>query len=250
MLLLLLCGCYDNHPDAATKDDAPARNHKIADLRTICQGGCTPISANIVCEGRVTSSDAANNFYRTLVVEDESGGVEVKLGTHSTASRYPIGLSVSLRLNGTALMVENGVVQMGLPPQSFDSSPREMESQVVIDEYVIRSTMVEPIAPMLCSVPNLNIEMCGRLVVVEDVLHTPLADDVASKGYHRFEDSDGNAIYLYISPYAAFASEPLPNSATSICGILYREVVSRDLGEQYVVKPRSQDDIQVAHTAR
>lgn len=251
ILSLLLSGCYNEHNCPPAEDDAPRATLDIALLRTICQNGCVVVDSAIVCEGRVTSSDFERNFYGTLVVEDASGGVEVKLGTYSTANRYPVGLKVSLCLKGTALMLENGVVQIGLPPQSFDSSPREMGSQVVVDRHIIRSLSVEDVEPLSCNISSLNLEMCGRLVEVANLRHAPLADDeVSLAGYHRFEDADGNAIFTNISPYATFADEPLPDSEITLCGILYRDVVSEDMGEQFVIKPRSKDDIRTIDTAR
>ena len=66
----------------------------------------------------------------------------------------------------------------------------------------------------------------------------------AFRGYRRFEDADGNAIYTYVSDYADFAGEEIPESELSVCGILqYGNVTGK--GDRYIIKPRSADDYEV-----
>ena len=239
VLSMLLSGCYDNFDAPPTEEVVGAGSHKIEYLREACKSGCHTITTDVVCVGRITSSDSEGNFYRSIVVEDASGGAEIKLGRHNTASQYPLGLKVELRLNGTAIMVENGVVQIGLPPQSFDEAPREMEAQAVIDSHIIRSNSVEVISPLDCTVATLNDSFCGRLVAIENLHYTPIEgeEEALAEGYHRLTDENGNTIFLYISPYADFAGCDIP-TRLSVEGILYREVVSETLGAQFIIKPR------------
>lgn len=242
-------GCYDNNTTPLSKEFEEGYTHNIAQLRKLCENGCYNIISDIICVGRVTSSDKEGNFYRSIVVEDNSGGVEVKLGTYNLSTQYPVGLMVSLHLNGTAIMNENGVMQVGLPPQSFDSAPREMEAQEVIDKHIIRSNSVEPTTPLLCDIKLLNHSLCGRFIRIENLHHSPLPDreDCSTlSGYHRFTDIENSAIFTYTSPYADFTNTEIPTSNISIQGILYYEAVGMGIGGQYVIKPRFEDDISIS----
>ena len=245
-LLLLLGGCTPSNNLGGASEELSA-NCTVATLRQWCQNGCYTVNSDMVCVGRVTSSDRAGNFYRTLVIEDDTGGVELLLGTYNIASQYPIGLQVYLCLEGLAVAVEGEVVQVGLPPQSFDSSPRELESQVVIDEHLVRSTSVEAVEPMRCDLSALNASLCGRFVEFENLLHAPL-EGVEESEYYRLVDEGGNAIFLHISSYADFAGLKLPLSELSVKGILYHESVGMGIGRQFVVKPRSKDDISISNS--
>ena len=60
-------------------------NCDISQLYQLCQGGCHTISSDIVCVGRVTSSDSEGNFYRSMFVEDSTAAVEILLGTYNIA---------------------------------------------------------------------------------------------------------------------------------------------------------------------
>ena len=244
----IVSGCYDSNNIPPQKEFDEGYTYDIAELRQMCENECHNITSDIICVGRVTSSDKEGNFYRSVTIEDNSGGLEVKLGIYNIATQYPIGLMVSLHLNGTAIMVNNGVVQVGLPPQCFDSSPREMEAQEVIDKHIIRSNSVEPTAPLLCDIKSLSNSMCGRFIQIENLHHAPLPDReecVALGGYHRFTDAENNAIFTYVSTYSDFANMEIPLSDTTIQGILYYETVGMSVGDQFVIKPRYKDDISI-----
>lgn len=246
VLLLCLGGC--SNPTNSNGEGGLAENCKIATLRQMCQSGCYTIHSDMVCVGRVTSSDREGNFYRTLVIEDDTGGVELLLGAYNLASQYPVGLQVYLCLKGLAVAVEGEVVQVGLPPQSFDDAPRELESQVVIDRHLVRSSSVEPRVAMECELSEINASLCGRFVAIENLSHAPL-DGVEEVDYYRLVDSFGRAIFLYVSPYSEFANLELPSSALAVRGILYYEAVGMGIGRQFVIKPRSKDDISTSFSS-
>ncbi len=239
---LLAVGCYDRHDEPPSGEFSAQANCDIGTLRQLCEGdGFHLVTEEFICVGRITSSDREGNFYRSIVVEEGSGGAEVKLGAYNLASQYPVGLMVALHLKGTALAVENGVVQIGLPPQSFDSSPREMEAQAVIDRHIIRSTSVEPMSPLCCDLGSLDTSLCGRLLRIEGIRYSPLEEDDASD-YYRFVDENSNAIFIYISSYAEFADIEFGDDTLAIQGVLYHESVGRGIGKQFVLKPRFNDD--------
>ena len=252
LFLMVASGCYDRHDYASDGDYMPIANCSSATLRSLCNDGCYTTTEDAVCVGYVTSSDRESSFYHKLLIEDNTGGIEVLIGTHSTASQYPIGTQIELRLKGLAAMVKNGVVQVGLPPQSFDIAPRPMEAKEVINSHLIRCGRVEDVKPLNYSVGELNISMCGRLITIDNLLHTPLEgyeDESTIVGYHRFVDGDNNLIFTYVSSYADFASLEMPNSELSVTGILYYESVGMEIGSQYVIKPRLKDDITAIATA-
>ena len=62
------------------------------------------------------------------------------------------------------------------------------------------------------------------------------------------ERSEGNAIFSFVSEYAKFKDHFLPTSAVAVRGILYRRVVSREIGDQFVIIPRTKDDFTTANS--
>lgn len=246
LVIATFCSCYDRHSEPPINDGALSENCDISQLHQLCKGGCHTVSSDIVCVGRVTSSDSEGNFYRSMFVEDATAGVEILLGTYNIEAQYPVGVSVELHLKGCAIMAKDGIVQVGLPPQSFDTAPREFESEVVIDRHIIRGSSVEDIEPLVCAIPSLDASLCGRFVKVTNIWHAPLSDSNEEPSlveYHRFSNDNEDIVYAYISPYAEFASMPIPSEFVSLQGILFHESVNDGKGRQFVIKPRFKDDI-------
>ena len=245
LLAMALGGCYDSHNESSSSAFSDTDNCDIAELQALAQNGCYEVTRELVCVCRVTSSDREGNFYRSIIVEDMSGGAEVRLGIFNSFTQYPVGLVLELHLKGCAVMFENGVLQVGLPPQEFDSLPREFEAQAVIDKHIVRSEIIETVEPLKLDIASLDSSFCGRFIAIEQLHHAPLEGKEKDllEGYSRFVDKNDNAIFLYVSPYADFAASEIPTSALSIRGILYHESVGMGIGKQFVIKPRYADDI-------
>ena len=245
--VIALCGCYDNHNRPASEEFSEQANCTIAQLKMFCKSGCYNITSDMVCIGRITSSDREGNFYRSVFVEDNTAAVEVKLGIYNIEAQYPVGLLVALRLNGTAVSLADNVLQLGLPPQSYDTAPREFEAQEVIDHHIVRSNSVSEVSATEYHISDLATSLCGRFVKLSDLRYEPLVEESeeseeARNDYLRFIDSDNNVVFAYISPYANFANSVIPTEPLSIQGVLYHEAVGMGLGRQFVIKPRSKDD--------
>lgn len=251
-LLLLLGGCYDSHNNETPHTQNIVANCTLAELRQLCKVGYYAVASELICVAQVTTSDREGNFYRSMFVEDGTGGAEIKLGIYDIESQYPIGLPIAIRLKGTAIMESNGYITIGLPKQSFDSSPREFESQVVIDKHITRGNEMRSIEPMLCGIQSIDTSLCGRFVKITSVSHAPLADsdgELTLEGYHRFIDNNGSAIFTRVSSYADFATAEIPTTEVSIQGILSYEAVGMNMGKQFVITPRFKDDISTANSA-
>ena len=252
LLAVVLCGCYDKLHDAPVCEAIESDNSDLSELQLLCQNGCYNIVKDMVCACRITSSDSEGNFYRTIVVEDESGAAEIRLGIYNSASQYPVGLMIALNLKGCAAMYDNGVIQIGLPPQEHDALPREMEAQEIIDRHIIRSNSVDAIEPTVYDITSLESSLCGRFVAIKDIRHAPLTEEDEAHlmvGYHRFVDDNGDAIFSYASTYADFANNEVPTAKIEIRGILYYETVGMNIGRQFVIKPRFADDISISDNA-
>ena len=251
VLLFATSGCYDSHKEPPTGEFVEQENCNIMQLKQLCKDGYYSINSELVFVGRITTSDREGNFYRSMVVEGTSGGMEVLLGIYDIAAQYPIGLMVAIDLRGTAIMLNNGILQVGLPPRSFDSTPREFESQTIIDRHIKRSNSIENIEPLRCDIASLNEALCGRFIEFNNIYHNPLSaneEENTMCDYHRFTDNNGYAVFTYISPYADFPNLEIPTTNTSIQGILYRESVGMGIGEQFVIRPRFADDISIYNT--
>ncbi len=241
-LLCLLCvfgaGCkhFDEPAWPESMPDAP--NIAIADLHEMVAGRTVVVEQNIVIGGYVTSSDEASNFYRTLTIEDSTGGAEIMVGLYDIHNIFPKDYYLTINLNGCAVGEHYGVMQVGVPAADYSYySTDYFSSRVVVDKHIKRFDKHRNISPQPLSVSELSLSACGRLVNVANL--TSVGEGVWS-GYAIFADKDGRSVAIYTSEYATYAQKPLPAGRVSITGVLQYGKVEGE--ECFIIKMRDEKD--------
>lgn len=115
----LSCGCRDRFDVPDTPADAPAANITIASLHAFLHAETVVVREELTVGGTVVSSDEAGNFYRTLVLDDGTGGAELRIAEYNLYTICPPGCRLTVSLRGCALGERNGVLQIGLPPDAY-----------------------------------------------------------------------------------------------------------------------------------
>lgn len=247
--LVLIAGCsnYDVPPkESATPE---ATNITIGDLHKLCGSRTIDINDDIIIGGYVTSSDKAENFYKSFTIEDATGGTEIMAGIFDTYNIYPIGTYLTIRLNGCCIGEHYGVMQIGLKAAAYSAYPTEhFASQVLLDKHIRRYDITRNIAPQPLEISALYTLECGRLINIGPLHH--LQEESAALwdgnengywgGYNIFEDRYGERIVVYTSTYATYAKHQIPSAEVAITGILQRGKV--DGKEYYMIKMRDEKD--------
>lgn len=86
LLALLLLAACDRTSKLSFEGGAPGGVHTIADLKARCTANSVAVTEDITLEGVVTGNDFYGEFYKTLVVEDASGGISVLIDGTRLAS--------------------------------------------------------------------------------------------------------------------------------------------------------------------
>lgn len=130
--LLGACGYNEFGPPGDGRPAAPLPNMTVSSLRSLCADGPIRIEGSgAVLTGYVTTSDRANNFYRSFFVEDRTGALEVRAGLYDLHNMYGLGEQVALRLDGLSAALDDGLLRIGL--RGTDYEPMlDMESRVVV----------------------------------------------------------------------------------------------------------------------
>ena len=81
---LTLYSCEDyNRPTLPSAqistDQATQATHTIAQLKDLYSGSATRIDAPVVVEATISSDDSEGNLYRNAFIQDETGGIELKI---------------------------------------------------------------------------------------------------------------------------------------------------------------------------
>lgn len=225
--VILLVGCYNSADKPHIAPELPTPTTTIAHLHEIVGTGGRLLDSGIVVEGRVVSSDAEYNFYKSIYVEADGYGVEVMMGLTQLDARYPEGLKVALCLGGCYADYHYGVLRVG---RDESGAVGYLNSQETMDRVVVRSMDVQSVAPRAISLANLDRDMCGTLVraaglrLVDassvDVAADESLADARWAGYTLFKDERGDSIALYARDYALFSEESVPHGEVDVTGIV------------------------------
>lgn len=240
------CG-YDSHtpPQRLLHQEVP--NAPIGALEHYAEEG-VKIVEPILFGGTVTANDLSGNFYRSLVVEDETGGVEIRLGLYDLGALYPIGCRVVVSAHGLSVARYDGALSLG--STLYEWSGGRVEPIAPRNEIFERVRVVDkgsPLMPTTHTIGALTTQMCGRLTRIEGLRYIGEEPswgktDYGSEADRLFADAEGREVLVRTSRYADFADHNIPTTELSISGILY---CGRLHGEDiFVLKMRDLSDVE------
>lgn len=119
----------------------------VADLKAMYEGEPVEIRRDVYIKAQVNSSDQSGNLYRTMYVQDATGGIEVKMGTRNLYNEYKFGQWVYINCNGLSVGDYNGMVGLGYKSADPKYETAYIDSQYIIDTHIFRGEpgKLEPI---------------------------------------------------------------------------------------------------------
>ena len=115
LLLLGLSGCSD--ATSGEYNDRPHGTVSIAHLKSMAKSESVVITDDISIEGYVVANDLFGEYYKSIIVSDESGGVEVGVDLKRTATEFPISARVVIHCSGLAIGSYAGQLMLGAQPE-------------------------------------------------------------------------------------------------------------------------------------
>lgn len=113
--------------------------------------------AGAVVKGRVSSTDQPGNFYKSFFIQDETGGIEIKVGKNSLYNDYLPGQTVYVKLDDLTLGMYGyktgnyggmGMTQIGFSDPSGEYETSYMEIPMIIDRHILRGNPAD-LAPVM-----------------------------------------------------------------------------------------------------
>lgn len=237
-----LCGCSKSSnleyggEDSGEKPGRPTGEVSIAYLKSLYDRTPLRIDCELYLRGRVVSSDRCGNFYKTLVVEDASGGIPLRIDDARLFERYYAGAAVTVHCNGLTLGAYGGMLQLGGDPaggyQVGLLSPQQAASHLSVS-----NDQQAELSPTLLSLDQTAPRWLGCLVAFDHVEFRETGVAWCEPGLdtdRTLIDREGNRLVVRTSSYATFARRPLPSGCGYIEGVLtvfngtYQLVVADD----------------------
>ena len=147
------------------------------------------IDENIVISGIVSTTDRYGNFYKSFYIQDETGGMEIKLGKNGLYNDYLPGQRIYVDCNGLELGMYgyksgdkngNGMVQIGFNNGGDDTYETSyIESSILIDTHVFRGEVEGEVEPVVIDASDLpgkddtqkTCSYLGKLVTIKNLYY-------------------------------------------------------------------------------
>lgn len=111
---------------------------------------------NIIISGVVSTTDRPGNFYKSLYIQDETGGIELKFGKNGLYNDYLPGQRIFVKCKGLTLGMYGyksgnyggyGMVQIGFTDPTGEYETSYLENQLLIDTHIFKGEVGTEVVP-------------------------------------------------------------------------------------------------------
>lgn len=260
-ITLFFSGCIKDEFDAPPADgEDPVNvvaNTTIAQLKQLYNIGSNQpklVTEDLIVKGVVISDDKEGNFYKSLIIQDSTAGILIRVDQTNLYTDFPVGRRVFVKCKGLWIGEYEGLVQMGgaIDTISDPQNPSvEYLPTALVNQFIIRGAYNQFVTPLSLTINQLNPTYQNMLVKLSDVefdeaeIGETYADAVALSSVNRkLVDCNGGEIFLRTSGYAQFANDTIPRNNGSI-NVIYSEF--RGDAQLYINSPK---DLELTNTNR
>lgn len=227
LLMTLLSACSD--ATSGQYADRPHGTVSIAHLKSLARGDSTYISDDISIEGYVIANDLFGEYYKSIIISDHSGGIEIGVDIRNTSVRFPISARIVVQCSGLTLGNYGGRLMLGTMPEREYTVDRIAESD--IERYMlIDCSAPVAIEPATITITDLSPALIGNYVRIDDLSFEQASglawcesDPITGKPIttqRTAYDSRGNAIAVRIIAECDYHNEVIPAGRGTLFGVV------------------------------
>ncbi len=220
---------FDQPPVGGDGQDIPT-NTTIQALKGfhVTPKGFDLITDDLVIGGVVVMDDRSGNYYKTIVIQDSTGGIEVKFSNGYLYNRYPVGRKIYIKCKGLMLTDYNGLIQMVggrviENGQSSDIGIIENQERT----QIVRGFLGAAPTPKRVTISQMNASLVSTLITLENVEFVKAdtaqtwADAPSQTSLNRtIENCNGAQLLVRTSGFSNFAIQKTPRGKGTITGVL------------------------------
>ena len=146
------------------------------------------IDQNIIISGIVSTTDRPGNFYKSFYIQDETGGIEIKVGKNGLYNDYLPGQRIYIDCRDLCLGMYgyksgtaygNGMIQIGFNDPSGEYETSYIEAPLLIDTHVLKGEMEEEVTPVVLrdgqlpssTATQATNQYIGKIVTIDDLTY-------------------------------------------------------------------------------
>ena len=206
---------FDAPPVGGTDPNLTA-NITIAGLKAMYTGGNMQITDSLIVEAVVVGDDKSGNLYKTLAIEDSTGGIALTINGSNLYTNYPVGRRLFIKLKGLYLVTYKGLYEIVAavnPDGSFTGIP-----PTIAVNYIFPGKWGINVAPKVVAINQLGDAYQSELIEIDNAefavadQNQPYANATTQTSLaHTLKDCSGNSVVVYTSGYADFATAKVPS---------------------------------------
>lgn len=227
-IIFLSASCFKQAVNAA---DIIGFNDSIISIKNFrklhTMGMAELIAHPISIQGTVVANDEHDNIYKSICIQDNTGGIMVQLDGLSLYQTFPIGTVVKINTQNLFITDYRRMLQI---VASVDSSNGSLLTAGIPSPLIPKFIKIvddnAPITPITVNFKNLGDSLQGRLIQINGVEFSALdtaqtfADKKNKIGVSRsLKFCSGGTIYLRTSGYADFAGVKTQKGNGIVIGI-------------------------------
>ncbi|MFT4759294.1 MAG: hypothetical protein ACI9XO_003448 [Paraglaciecola sp.] len=209
---LLFSACVKDEFDEPPSEVLPdiEANATIADLKAlIVPNSIELIEEDLIVRAIVTGNDEDGNFFRELVVQDETDGIYININLTSAFNLLPLGREIFIKARGLYVIEDNGVPKLGGYIETENGGQNLGDIQD-LNDHIVRGKRNQVVTPIQASINDLDISMLAMLVELQNTEFAfpgeTYADPFGQQTQNKtLQDCTGSEIDVRTSGFATFA---------------------------------------------
>jgi DNA/RNA endonuclease YhcR with UshA esterase domain len=231
VLAVSFTACVDqefDEPPLNGEDPDITANATLDDVKAFLSlGEIKPITDDLIIQVTVTADDESGNFYRTVVLEDETGGISLLINNTELYNLFPEGRRLFIKCKGLHIGDYAGLPQLGGNPYDDDGDQRIGGiAEAVLDDVIFPGVWGLNVVPKTKRISELGSNDLNTLILLENVEFAPssvnatYADAVNQFSVnHTIQDCNGSTILLRSSGFSNFANDATPGGNGSLTAV-------------------------------
>lgn len=218
---------FDEPPPYTTPDIRSTIS--IRQLRAMhFTGGFEKIFDEHIVEGIVIANDSSDNFYKSIVIQDSTAGITIRMDGTGLYHNYPAGRKLFVKLKDLWLGDYANMIQLGAGVDRTDPAYPELIAipQPLFERHIVKGSLHNAVIPLVATIEQLNDSLQSRLVRIPGVemppsdTGRPYADAQNRVSVNRtVQNCSGSRVYIRSSGFARFANYKTPRGNGSITAV-------------------------------
>lgn len=207
--------------DPCKFDPQSSQRISIRDLKQLSYvGNYSTITQNLYVKAVVTANDETGNFYKQIYIQDETGGIGLKINKNKLFQdyRFMVGRTLFIKLDGLNIGKSFGETQLGMP---YNNNLGGIEEQDLYKFVFNAGEGLATVTPIVKNIEELTPNDVGTLVKIPNVqfslanfnnndLTSPKTfTDGTNYTIRTLENCAGSTLNVSTSKFANFANNLL-----------------------------------------